>query len=486
MSQYDPEKAVNSPHHTINPGQVSSEYTVDSMRGGPEFHPLDQYLPAHRTTPISRSRYNKLERPGTIARPPLKPVTVPQRLPQSSQYNTYDNDVATGLIRKNGDRYTINVHDIFKDNLLTTPDKLDKSLEVARLLEDSVGEHRRAAADNYSRFGISPYRGINTTNLTHPIVLGRLPLTVKIPEDSKHYMATGTLPIVPNSTIPVTSSSAQGDIITQEPMSYFHPGSESTEPHIGIGPRVPSSVWDFNPDRMYQLGYNDYSINSKAWGEDPLFWQATGITRHEGIHAQHNTPSPDRTGPTESNLRRVYNTDRQNSTYANDEYWEALRAHKMLKDTYARHLINSGVDSKEVVRRTQDPGEFLAFMNKVYDGGKGAGFSFPEGSIPSGLEEEVYRAANGFRPIVGELTDQVGRYNDWLLKDPVPILNKHIFHTPSAEYSNFLDLIFNGKIPNPLRKSLFYKLHPQVRNEGGNDVKMKPMAYNFTYGKTFI
>lgn len=479
MSAYDPQKAVTSPHHKINPGQVSSAYTVDSLRGGipTEFHPFEQYVPAHLAAPnpISRSRYNKLERPGKLARPPFKPVTVPQRLPQSRQYNTYDNDVVTGLIRKNGDRYTTNIHDIFKDNLLTTPDKLDKSLEVARLLENSVGEHRRSAAEKYSMFG-SPYKGINTTNLTHPIVLGRLPMKVKIPEGSKHFMATGTLPVVPNSTVPGTRNSAPGDIPTQEPMSYYYSGNESNAPHIGIGPRVPSRVWNFNQDRAYQLGYNDYPINSDAFGEDPLFWQTTGTIRHEGIHAQQNTPAPDRTGPTESNLRRVYNTDRQYATYANDEYWEALRAHKMLKDTYARHLINSGVDSKEVVRRAQDPGKFLSFMNKVYNGGKGAGFSFPEGSIPSGLEEEVYRAANGFRPIVGELTERTDQYNNWLLKDPLPIINKHMLHTPSAESSNFLDSILDGKLPTPVRKNLFYKLHPQVHNEGVIDARVKPMA----------
>lgn len=480
MFTYDPQKAVASPHHTITPGQVSSAYTVDTLRGGlpAEFHPLNPDIPNYLAAPnpLSRLRHNKLERPGKFARPPFKPVDVPQRLPQSRQPNTYDNDVATGLIRKKGDGYTINIHDLFKDNLLTTPDKLDKSLEVASLLENSVGEHRRAAAEENSMFGINPFKGVKTTNLTHPIVLGRLPLTVTVPESSKHYMATGTLPIVPNSTVPGTRNSSLGDIPTQEPMSYYSPGDESNAPRIGLGPRVPSSVWNFNQDRAYQLGYNDYPINSKAWGEDPLFWQTTGMTRHEGIHAQQNTPGTD--GPTESNLRRVYNTDRQHSTYANDEYWEALRAHKMLKDTYARHLINSGVDPKEVVRRVQDPEDFLSFMNKTYDGGRGAGFSFPEGSIPAGLEEEVYRAANGFRPIVGELTGQEAKYNEWLSKDPLPVIDKHRYHTPDAESPKFLDSILNGKLPTSTkaRKSLFYKLHPQVRNERGVDYKKKPIA----------
>lgn len=480
MSQYDPVKAVNSPHHEIKPGQVSSAYTVDALRGGlpTESHPLNPDTPNYlsASNPISRLRYNELERPGKFARPPFKPVDTPQRLPQSRQPNTYDNDVATGLIRKNGDRYTVNIHDIFKDNLLTTPDKLDKSLEVARLLENSVGEYRRAAADKYSMFGMNPYKGIKTTNLTHPIVLGRLPLTVKIPEGSKNYMATGTLPIARNATTPGTKYSVVGAISTQTPMSYFHPGDETVVPHMGIGPRVSSSDWDRDPIRAYQLGYNDYPINSEGFGEDPLEYQTTGMIRHEGIHAQQNTPGTD--GPTENKLKRVYNTDRQHATYANDEYWEALRAHKMLKDTYARHLINSGVDPEEVVRRVQDPEEFLSFMNKTYDGGRGAGFSFPEGSIPAGLEEEVYRAANGFRPIVGELTGQEAKYNEWLSKDPLPVIDKHRYHTPEAEPYKFLDSILKGKMSTPpkSRKSLFYKLHPQVRNGRGIDAKKKPIA----------
>jgi hypothetical protein len=482
---YDPAKAVNNPHHKIKPGQVSSAYTVEALRGRlpAEFH-LDPAIPRYlkAPNPISRLRYDKLESPGKFARPPFKPVGIPQRLPQSRQPNTYDNDVATGLLRKNGDGYTINIHDIFKDNLLTTPDKLNKSLEVARLLENSIGEHRRAAAKEYSMFGINPFKGIKTTNLTHPIVLGRLPLTVTVPEGSNHYMATGELPIVQSATIPGTRKSLLGediDIPTQEPMSYYYYGDESNAPHIGIGSRVPSSVWNFNKGRAYQLGYNDHPINSKAWGEDPLFLQTTGTIRHEGIHAQQNTPAPgpDSNGPTENNLRKVYNTDRQHATYANDEYWEASRAHRMLKDTYARHLINSDLDPKEIERRVQDPEEFLSFMDKVYNGGKGAGFSFPEGSIPAGLEEEVYRAANGFRPIVGEITGQTDQYNNWLLKDPIRVLDKHKFHTPEAESHKFLDSLLKGKLPTPpkVRKSLFYKLHPQVRNERGID-STKPIA----------
>lgn len=478
---YDPVKAVNSPHHKIEPGQVSSAYTVEALRGRlpAEFH-LDPSIPNYLAAPSPFStHYSKLERPGKVARFPFKPVTVPHRLPQSSQPNTYDNDVATGLIRKNGDGYTINIHDIFKDNLLTTPDKLDKSLEVARLLENSVGEHRRAAAKKYSMFGINPFKGIKTTNLTHPIVLGRLPITVNMPESSKNYMATGTLPIVQDATLPGTRFSSLGAISTQNPMSYYYSGDETEAPHIGIGPRVPSSEWDLDPSRAYQLGYSDFPINSKSFGGDPFEYQTTGAIRHEGIHAQQNTPATDGNGgPTESNLKRVYNTDRQHATYANDEYWEALRAHKMLKDTYARHLINSGVDPKEVVRRVQDPEEFLSFMNKTYDGGRGAGFSFPEGSIPAGLEEEVYRAANGFRPIVGEITGQTDQYNNWLLKDPIHVIDKHRYHTPEAESPKFLDSMLKGKMPTSTkaRKNLFYKLHPQVRNGRGIDTKKKPIA----------
>ena len=476
MSTYDPRKVVTSPHHAINPGQVSSAYTVEALRGELpiELNSYEQERLA-APTPFTRPFYNKMERPGTSIRPPFKPITVPERLPQSRHYNMYDNDVATGLIRKNGDRYTVNIHDIFKDNLLTTPDKLDKSLEVARLLENSVGEHRRAAAEKHSLFGINPYKGIKTTNLTHPIVLGSLPLKANIPEISTHYLATGTLPIRQDATLPIERSSATGAMITQDrPMSYYQPGYESQAPHIGIGSSRSSSKWYLDPYRTYTMSDNDFPINSQAFGEDPYDLQDVGTLRHEGIHAQHNTPEVD--GPTENNLKRVYNTNRAYSTYANGEYMEALRAHKMLKDTYARHLINSGVDPKEVVNRTQDPKEFLAFMNKVYNGGKGAGFSFPEGSIPSGLEEEAYRAANGFRPIVGELTGQAKQYNKWLLEDPEPVVNKYIMPTPHAESPKFLDFIFKNKLPTSVRRGLFYELHPQVRNEGGIDARMKPMA----------
>lgn len=33
MTQYNPKEAVNSPHHKINPGQVSSAYTIEALLG---------------------------------------------------------------------------------------------------------------------------------------------------------------------------------------------------------------------------------------------------------------------------------------------------------------------------------------------------------------------------------------------------------------------------------------------------------------------
>lgn len=53
MSTYDPRKAVTSPHHTINPGQVSSSYTVEALHGDlpVELNSYDQeLLAAHLRT----------------------------------------------------------------------------------------------------------------------------------------------------------------------------------------------------------------------------------------------------------------------------------------------------------------------------------------------------------------------------------------------------------------------------------------------------
>ena len=477
MPPYDPVKAVNSPHHKINPGQVSSAYTVEKLRGvnlptqlRPELQP--GYLAAPNE--LNRQLYNRLEQPGHYIHPPLKPTRIPERLPQSKQYYVPD-DVDTGLLRaKNGESgdhvLTVNIHDIFKDNLLTTPDKLNTSLEVAKRLEDSVGQHRRAAGDRYSR-GKNPYKGI-TTNLTHPIVLGSMPGNINIADHTQYFRRTGELPVVQNTTLPNEEMTLMGGVVQRDtPMSYFMPGSVETVPHIGIG-RESTPITN-SSHRAFILGSSDFPINSYT-GEDPREMQTTGTLRHEGIHAQQttpitDTPRPDGIDETELNLREVYNTGRPDSTYVTDNSAEALRAHKVLKDTYARYLINQGVNPESVVRLVQDPKEFLEFMNGVYHGGIGAGFSFPEGSVPAGMEEEAYRAANGFRPIVGELKNLSHKYNSWQA-GPDQDYNKFKHHTPNAEAVRFMDtlpfpLLF-GKMPSQRERRLekFKELHPQVRN----------------------
>lgn len=486
MPQYDPAKAVNSPHHKINPGQVSSAYTVEKLRGvnlpaqlRPELQP--GYLAAPNA--LNRQLYNRLEQPGRYARPPFKPTPIPERLPQSKQYYV-DDDVATGLLRakKDAPALTVNIHDIFKDNLLTTPDKLDASLEVAKRLEDSVGQHRRAAGDRYSR-GKNPYKGV-TTNLTHPIVLGSMPGNINIADHTQYFRRTGELPVVQNATLPAEEMTSLGGVVQRnKPMSYFMPGTVETVPHMGIGGE--SAPITNSSDRAFVLGSNDYPINSYV-GEDPRDMQTTGTFRHEGIHAQQttpitDTPKPDGIDETELNLREVYNTGRPDSTYVTDNSAEALRAHKVLKDTYARHLINQGVKPEDVVSRVQDPKAFLGFMNGVYHGGTDAGFSFPEGSIPAGMEEEAYRAANGFRPVVGELTNSADKYNSWQREGPWDY-NKFKHHTPNAEAVRFMDtlpfpLLF-GKMPSQRERRLekFNELHPQVRNGRGIGTKKKPIA----------
>lgn len=486
MSQYDPKKAVNSPHHKINPGQVSSAYTVEKLRGvNLPTPPMSGYL-AVPDTILDRQLYNRLEQPGRYIRPPFKPTRIPERLPQAKQYYVPD-DVATGLLRaKNGESgdpsLTVNIHDIFTDNLLTTPDKLNASLEVAKRLEDSVGQHRRAAGDRYSG-GKNPYKGI-TTNLTHPIVLGSMPRNIRIADHTKDFRRTGELPVVQNATLPEEEMTLPGGVVQRDtPMSYFMPGSGDTVPHMGIGGE--STPITNSSDRALILGSSDYPINSYM-GEDPRAMQTTGTLRHEGIHAQQttpvaDTPTPDGIDDTELNLREVYNIGRPDSTYVTDNSAEALRAHKVLKDTYARHLINKGVKPEDVVRRVQNPKEFLEFMNGVYHGGVGAGFSFPEGSVPAGMEEEAYRAANGFRPVVGELKNLSRKYNSWQ-SGPDHDYNKFKHHTPNAESIRFMDTLpfplFFGKKPSQRERRLekFNELHPQVRNERGIDTKKKSIA----------
>jgi hypothetical protein len=238
-------------------------------------------------------------------------------------------------------------------------------------------------------------------------------------------------------------------------------GTAETVPHIGIGGETtPTTIEPSH--RAFILGFNDFPINSYT-ETDPRANQTTGTLRHEGIHAQHTTPITDTPNPegvddTEFNLREVYNTDRPDGTYVTYTPTEALRAHKVLKDTHARHLINQGVKPEDVVSRVQDPKEFLEFMNGVYRGGDGAGFSFPEGSVPAGMEEEAYRAANGFRPVVGELTDSADKYNSWQREGPWDY-GKFKYHTPNAEaVRRTLPTLFRR------RSEKFNELHPQVRN----------------------
>lgn len=473
-SSYDPRKAVNSPHHKINPGRVSSAYTVEKARGvnlptqlRPDLQP--GYLQAPNV--LNRQFYNRLEQPGQAynVRPPLKPRSVSERLPQARQYYVSD-DMDTGLIRSGGqDQHaTVNIHDIFTDNLLTTPERLDSSLEVARRLADSVGQHRRAAGDRYSG-GQNPYRG-NTTNLTHPIVLGSMPENIHIADHTKDFRRTGELPVVQNATMPAEEMTSLGVRQYDTPMSYFMPGTVETTPHIGIGGEVTPST--NSSHSAFALGANDFPINSYT-ETDPRSMQTTGTLRHEGIHAQQTTPITDTPWPdgideTELNLREVYNIGRPDKTYVTDNASEALRAHKVLKDTYARHLINQGVKPEEVVSRVQDPKAFLEFMNSVYHGGAGAGFSFPEGSIPAGMEEEVYRAANGFRPVVGELNNSADKYNSWQREGPWDY-NKFKYSTPNAEAVRFMDMLpfpalFRGRSRRARRLEKFNELHPQVRN----------------------
>lgn len=485
MPPYDPAKAAKSPHQQIKPGKVSGAYTVEKLRGvNLPTTPLSGYLSAPDNI-LERQLFNRLEQPGSYARPPFKPVRTPERLPQSEQFYVSD-DVATGLLRaKNGESgdpaLTVNIHDIFKDNLLV-PGRLDASLEVAKRLEDSVGQYRRAAGDRYSG-GKNPYKGI-TTNLTHPIVLGRMPGNIRIADHTKDFRRTGELPVVQNATVPTEEMTSPGGVVQRNtPMSYFMPGTVETVPHIGIGGEVTPST--NSSHRALVLGSSDFPINSYT-EEDPRAMQTTGTLRHEGIHAQQNTPitdtpTPDGIDETELNLREVYNIGRPDSTYVTDNSAEALRAHKVLKDTYARYLINQGVNPESVVRLVQDPKEFLEFMNGVYHGGVGAGFSFPEGSIPAGMEEEVYRAANGFRPVVGELKNLSHKYNSWQA-GPDQDYNKFKHHTPNAEAVRFMDtlpfpLLF-GKKPSQRERRLekFNELHPQVRNERGIDTKKKPIA----------
>ena len=426
-------------------------------------------------TPNARNRqfYTRLEQPGSFVLPPLKPIPVQERLPQARQYYVSD-DIDTGLIRSGGQGQpaTVNIHDIFKDNLLTTPDKLDTSLEVAGQLENSVGQHRRAAGNRYSG-GRNPYAGV-TTNLTHPIVLGSMPGDIRIADHTKNFRRTGELPVVQNATITDERTTPLGVQQYETPMSYFMPGTVETVPHIGIGGEITPSI---NPShRAYELGINDFPINSYM-GEDPRSMQTTGTLRHEGIHAQQHTPITDTSRPdgiddTELNLREVYNIGRPDSTYVTDSASEALRAHKVLKDTYARHLINQGVKPEDVVSRVQDPKAFLEFMHGVYHGGAGAGFSFPEGSIPAGMEEEVYRAANGFRPVVGELNNSADKYNAWQREGHYQDYNKFKYHTPNAEAVKTLPFptLFR-RIPSrqERRLEMFRELHPQVRNNTTHD-----------------
>lgn len=473
MPSYDPRKSVNSPHHKINPGRVSSAYTVEKARGvnlPTQFSlaPQSGYLATPNA--LNRRLYTRLEQPGRSARPPFKPTRVPERLPQARQYYVSD-DIDTGLIRSgDGQHATVNIHDIFKDNLLTTPDKLDSSLEVARRLEDSVGQHRRAAGDRYSG-GRNPYEGV-TTNLTHPIVLGRMPNDIRIADHAKNFRRTGELPVVQNATLPGEKITPIGVQPHDSPMSYFMPGTAETVPHIGIGGEVTPST--NSSRRAFDLGANDYPINSYT-ETDPRSMQTTGTLRHEGIHAQQHTPitdtpNPDDIDDTELNLREVYNIGRPDSTYVTYNSAEALRAHKVLKDTYARHLINQGVKPEDVVSRVQDPKAFLEFMHGVYHGGAGAGFSFPEGSIPAGMEEEAYRAANGFRPVVGELNNSADKYNSWQVEGPYQDYNKFKYHTPNAEAVRLMDTlplppVFGTRTSRQERRlEKFQELHPQVRN----------------------
>lgn len=368
------------------------------------------------------------------------------RLPNSSHFSI-QSDRRSGLIRndKNGSRY-INLGDAFTDNLLLGNRTVYRDMRTAQLLQNDIANRRRESAKAHWGDSANPYA--SAKGLAHPIVMGPLTEEDRIVDADRNFYTTGNVPI-------------KHIVDYSEPSSYAIMPRRGHEPYIGL---AVSNIEDRDFAEMdredgYARMINDIPVNAHELDNE---LPGQGILRHELAHLMTDT-----TPGSETAIDEVYNPNRELGTYANSVSHEALRAHRFMKDVYARHLMSQGLKPEEVVAKVQDPDAFLGFMDSVYNSGEGGGFSLPEGSVPVGLEIEAYRAANGLRPIVAELLgdDSVKAYNSWSRDEELlDRYNPHIVPAVHEKVNPYSSLLPPSQRPVPRRRSLFRILHPQVNN----------------------
>lgn len=379
------------------------------------------------------------------------------RLPNSSHFSL-QSDIRSGLIRpdRNGEHYT-NLGDAFTDNLLLGNRTVYRDMRTAKLLHDDIANRRRTAAKAYWGNLANPFA--SARGLAHPIVMGPLTGADRIVDDNRNFYTTGNVPIKYDEG--VLSFSPEFPFV-----DYDDSTSYAIMPSHGDAPQVSLTSYKVQDkdvakrDREVGLArmIDDSPVNAPELNNTA---PDQGVLRHELAHLMTGTTIGSRTS-----IDEVYNPNREFSTYANSSSPEALRAHRLMKDVYTRHLMNQGLKPEEVVAKVQDPEAFLEFMNSVYNSGEGGGFSLPEGSVPAGLELETYRAANGLRPIIAELlgNDSVAAYNNWA--NDGELVDRYYPHiappVPAKENPNAIEHPRLRIVPR--RRSLFRTLHPQVNN----------------------
>lgn len=458
-SSYSPLKSLQEPYHQFDPGSVSSMITVDTAPGGalPREQETNRFNPRVSTTdgqlnnsPVHKTNriYDTLEsvQPGRNV-----------RLPNSSHF-PIQSDLNSGLIRTNGngEHYT-NLSDAFTDNLLLGNRTVYRDMRTAKLLHDAIANQRRAAAKAHWGNLENPYA--SAKGIAHPIVMGPLTKADRITDANRDFYTTGNVPIKYNNGA-LSFSPIPPFVDYDDSSPYAIMPSYGETPHIGLNSsKVDKDAAESDRAVGLERMINDEPVNAP---EIDNRTPGQGILRHELAHLMADTTAGSR-----DIVDEVYNTNREASTYANSNSPEALRAHRLMKDVYTRHLMNQGLKPEEVVAKVQDPEAFLEFMNSVYNSGEGGGFSLPEGSVPAGLEVEAYRAANGLRPIVAELlgNDSVKAYNSWARSD-ADLRGRYYPHivpaVPEKENPNAIKHPRLNIVPR--RRSLFRSLHPQVNN----------------------
>lgn len=503
---YDPAVSSMLDVNSVIPGRPSSPHILESQTQYKAGMPLTS----------DGSHYNV----GGDWSPFINPETGKYRLPILKNLDAADQYVRSGLIRPynygHGNiKATMNLGDLFTDMHLV-PGHLQKSINVSRQLMDSIGRARTNASKEYigdigtlnegeqapnwndyngdkkafnkdrrsyrSRSAATLLNSIyndSTHPLTRPIMMTDQPLTQrstilslegflpkgyevlgedisnirffdKYPEANMQYRRTGDLPINLSRTI-----SGGGSL-------YGFPSDAEKTPYINIGEtdKYNGSPSEDNIDLHDLKVINEYPLNitNSSLGLKPFeITNNPGAVTHEGIHGMTNYVR-DNSRDAYSDL---YGISRDRPGYTLMGTGEALRSHRVMKTAFARDLIRQGLSEQEIVNRVQDPQAFLQWLDTtIYNGGEGGGFSFPEGIVPAGMEEEYYRAATGLRPFTGEILDKVEQYNSWNNND-TPNRVKVITSPADPNYS---------KLTPQQRLELFYKLHPQVRNTRSNNI----------------